>query len=91
MACRQWQRQVPVSVSVIFLCVPAVHTAVGVLRLFAGDDSLARAYLRARTAVNAGIGIDVVDVTLRDCAHGANRETSAASDTRVSDYVSHSS
>ena len=58
--------------------------------LFAGDDCFAGACLCTRTAVDAGIGVDVVDVALRDSAHGANGEAGAASDTRVGDYVSHS-
>jgi len=31
----------------------------------------------------------VVDVTFRDCFNGANRKTSSASYTFISDYVSH--
>lgn len=57
--------------------------------LFAGDDSFAGAYRSASTAVDAGVGIDVVDFAFRDGANGAFGQTSAASHTRVGDYVSH--
>lgn len=58
-------------------------------KLFAGDDSFAGAYRSASTAVDAGVGIDVVDFAFRDGANGAFGQTSAASHTRVGDYVSH--
>ena len=58
-------------------------------KLFAGDDCLGRAYRCAGAAVDAGIGVDVVDVAFRDGAHGAFGEAGAASDTFVGDYVSH--
>ena len=54
-------------------------------------DSFAGANFSARTAFDAGIGVDVIDVAFRDSANGAFREASAASDTFVSNYVSHSS
>ena len=41
--------------------------------------------------VDAGIGVDVINVAFRDSADGAVGEASAASDTFVSNYVSHSS
>ena len=60
-------------------------------KLFAGDDSLAGAYRSAGTAIDAGVGIDVIDVAFRDSANRTFGEASAASDTVVSDYVSHCS
>lgn len=59
--------------------------------LFAGDDSFAGANRSASAAVDAGIGVDVIDVAFRDSAHGAFGEAGAASDTFVGDYVSHCS
>jgi len=59
--------------------------------LFAGDDSFAGAYRSTCAAVDAGIGVDVINVAFRDSADGAFGEASAASDTFVSNYVSHSS
>ncbi len=58
-------------------------------KLFAGDDCLGGAYRCAGAAVDAGVGVDVVDVTFRDSANGAFGEAGAASDTFVGDYVSH--
>ena len=57
--------------------------------LFAGDDSLAGANFCARTALDASIGIDVVDVAFRDSVNGTNGLASAASHARVSNNVSH--
>ena len=62
----------------------------GVCGLFAGDDCFAGANRCAGTAVDAGVGIDVVDVAFRDSANGAFGEAGAASNAAVSDYVSHS-
>ena len=69
-----------VSVSDILLC-----------GLFAGDDSFAGANRCASTAVDAGIGIDVIDFAFRDSFNGTFGKTSATSNTFVGDYVSHSS
>ena len=55
--------------------------------LFAGDDSFAGANRSAGTAIDAGIGVDVVDVAFRDGANGALGEAGAASYTFVGDYV----
>lgn len=60
-------------------------------KLFAGDDSFAGANRSASATVDAGVGVDVVDVTFRDSANGAFGEAGAASDTFVGNYVSHSS
>ena len=57
--------------------------------LFAGDDSLAGANFCARTALDAGIGIDVVDFAFRDSVNGTNGLASATSHARVSNNVSH--
>ena len=59
------------------------------LLLFAGDDCFAGANFCARTALDAGVGIDVVDVAFRDSVNGANGLAGAASHARVSDNVSH--
>ncbi len=57
--------------------------------LFARYDCFAGANFSARTAFDAGIGIDVVDVAFRDSFYGTNGETSAASDAFVSNNVCH--
>ena len=57
--------------------------------LFTGDDSLAGANFCARATLDAGVGIDVVDVAFRNCVNRANGLASATSHARVSDYVSH--
>lgn len=62
-----------------------------IARLFAGDDSLAGANLCAAAALDASIGIDVIDVAFRDSLYGTYGETSAASNALISDYVSHDS
>lgn len=54
-------------------------------------NSVVGADLSAAAAGDALVGVDVVDVAGGDCANGANRFTSAACDTVVADYVSHSS
>ena len=57
--------------------------------LFAGDDSVAGANFCAWTALDAGIGIDVVDVAFRDSVNGTNGLASATSHARVGNNVSH--
>lgn len=57
--------------------------------LFARYDCFAGANFSARTAFDAGIGIDVVDVAFGDGAHGAFGLAGAASHTVVGYYVSH--
>lgn len=57
--------------------------------LFAGDDSFAGANRSASAAIDAGVGIDVVDVAFRDSANGALGKTCAASYAFVGDYVCH--
>lgn len=59
--------------------------------LFARNDGFAGTNACASAAVNACIGIDVIDVAFADSADGTFRETCAASDADVCDYVSHSS
>ena len=58
-------------------------------RLFAGNDSTAGANLSAAAALDASVGIDVVDVTFRDSLNGANGHTCATSHARISNNVSH--
>ncbi len=58
-------------------------------KLFTGDDSLAGANACAGTAVDANIGVDNIDIAFRDSLNGTFGETSAASNTRVCNYVSH--
>lgn len=60
------------------------------LILFAGDDCFAGAYFSARAAIDASIGVDVIDIAFRDSLYGANGKTGTASYTRISNYVSHS-
>ena len=59
------------------------------LRLFTGDDGLAGANLSASAALDASVGIDNVDVAFRDSLNRAVGQAGAASDTFVSNYVSH--
>ena len=53
-------------------------------------DSIVGAYRCAATAADACVGIDLVDVTLRNCLYGAYRNTCTASYAAVGDYISHS-
>ena len=59
-------------------------------QLFTGDDSFAGAYRSASTAVDANIGVDNIDITFRDSLNGTFGKASAASNTFVSNNVSHS-
>ena len=59
------------------------------IRLFTGDDSLAGANFSASATLDAGVGINYIDVTLRNRFNGAVGKTCAASYTFVSNYVSH--
>ena len=54
------------------------------------SDSVVRTNLSAAAAADASVGIDVIDITFRDCVHRANRHASAACDTVVANYVCHS-
>lgn len=58
--------------------------------LFAGDDSVVGAYGSASAAIDASIGIDVIDFAFGNSSYGAFGETGATSYARVSDYISHS-
>ena len=60
-----------------------------VLCLFAGDDSIVGANAGASAAVNAGIGINYIDIALRNRIGRALGETCAASYAAVSNYVCH--
>ena len=57
--------------------------------LFARDDSFAGANFCTRTALNASVGINVIDIAFRNSLYRANGQASAASNAFVSDYVSH--
>lgn len=59
--------------------------------LFAGDDSFAGANFSASAALDAGVGIDYIDVAFRDSFNGAVGQAGAASDAFVGNYVSHCS
>lgn len=48
-------------------------------QLCSGDDSFAGASFCARTALDASVGIDFVDVAFRDSVNGANGLASATS------------
>lgn len=52
-------------------------------------NSLVRAYISACAALCADICVDRILVALRDCARGTLIDTSTASDTIVTNYVSH--
>lgn len=58
-------------------------------RLFSGVDSVAGAYFSARTAIDAGVGVDVIDFAFRDRIGGANGLAGAASNAVVVNNVSH--
>ena len=55
-----------------------------------GIDSSGGAYLGTAAAFDAGVGIDVIDITLADSFNGAYGLTCAASHADVCNYVSHS-
>lgn len=57
--------------------------------LFRKRDSFARANAGASAAFCARISVNVVDITLRDSAYGALINTCTASDTVVTNYISH--
>ena len=59
--------------------------------LFSGLDSFAGANRSAGAAVDAGVGIDVIDVAFRDGANGTFGQTSAASYATVGNNVCHNS
>lgn len=48
-------------------------------RLVGKNDCFAGANFGARTAFDAGVGIDVIDFAFRDSFNGANGQTGAAS------------
>lgn len=60
------------------------------LKRLARENCFAGANFGARTTFDASVGIDVIDITFRDCLYGANGKTCAASDAFVSNNVSHS-
>ncbi len=53
------------------------------------NDSTSRAGASAGTAANASVLVDFVDVAFADSSNGAFVDASAASNTDVSDFVSH--
>lgn len=57
--------------------------------LFAGVDSVVGANACASAAIDAGIGVDVIDFAFRDSAYGALGEAGAACYTCVCNYVCH--
>ncbi len=57
--------------------------------LLARNDCLARTYACARAAVDALVGVDDVDVARRNSLYRAFADAGAASDARISDFVSH--
>ena len=69
--------------------IPLLYSGNMCSLLFSGNDCFAGANFSAAAAFDASVGIDVVDVTFRDCFNGANGKTSSASYTFISDYVSH--
>lgn len=52
-------------------------------------NSLVGAYISAGAALGAGVSVNRILVALRDCARGTLIDTSTASDTIVTNYVSH--
>lgn len=65
-----------------------IRNAISVIVL-ARDDCFAGANFCAGTAFDAGVGIDVIDVTFRDSFYGADGKTCSASNAFVGNYVSH--
>lgn len=57
--------------------------------LFAGDDSVVGANRSASAAVDACVGIDVIDIAFGDSFNGTFGQTGAASNAFVSNNVSH--
>lgn len=57
--------------------------------LLGRKDSSGGAYRFACTALDACVGIDMIDGTFRDSVNRALGKTCAASNARISDYVSH--
>lgn len=53
-------------------------------------DSVVGANRSTAAAADASVGIDFVDITLRNSLNGANGKTGTASDTSVSNNISHS-
>lgn len=68
-------------------CAPGVH-AFFRLSLF-GDDRLRRTNACAGAAVDALVGIDYIDVPLRDSLYRAFADAGAAGNAGISDFVSH--
>ena len=60
-------------------------------RLLAGSNSTSGASVGAGTAVEAGIGINRIDVTFLDSVGGTYRLASATCYAAVRNYISHSS
>jgi len=60
------------------------------IQLLAFGDSVVRTNLRAATAADACVGVDLIDITLRNSVHRTNRHASAACYTVVTNYVCHS-
>ena len=60
------------------------------VKLLTRDNSLAGAHAGARAAVDALIGIDYIDIALRDSLNGALANTGTASYASVGNFVSHS-
>lgn len=55
----------------------------------ARNDCFAGANFSTRTALDASVGIDVVDIAFRDSFYGAYGKTCSASNAFVGNYVSH--
>ena len=62
-----------------------------VVVLLAGSDSTSGASISASTAVEAGIGVDRIDVTFLDSVGGTYALASATCYAAVRNYISHSS
>ena len=69
---------------------PAGALSASYVRLLSGADSAVGAGIAARTAVQAGTGVDhVTIITLGNSTHGASICTSAAADASGTDLISH--
>lgn len=58
-------------------------------KLFAGDDCLGGAYRCAGAAVDAGVGVDYIDIASRDSLYRTFADAGTAGNAGVGDFVSH--
>ena len=89
----------PVNLPIRKICIPCLSAEdayfpfrfvfLKLRQLSARADSTRRAGVGTCAAVNAYIGVDAVDVALRDCTCGALVNASTASNAVITNYISH--